>query len=139
MRMIMNLFLGTLIMTTLAVSSASAVAKPHLRDVKSINDGLLAVGIADKIRKSCPSIRARMFRALNYMNALENSAVEMGYTKAEIKAYVKDDAEKAKMRARGEAYLASHGVIKSDPETYCAQGRVEIANKSQIGALLRAR
>ncbi len=136
MRMMMTLFFGALLMMSIATS---AVAKPHLRTVKSINDGLLAVGIADKIRKSCPSISARMFRALSFMNALENKAVAMGYTSAEIKAYVKSPNEKAKMRARGEAYLASKGVVKSDPESYCAQGRIEIANKSQIGALLRAK
>lgn len=136
MRMMITLFIGGLMMTALAVN---AVAKPHLRDVKSINDGLLAVGIADEIRKSCPSISARMFKALRFMNALENQAEAMGYSSTEIKAYVKSPQEKANMRARGEVYLASKGVIKTDPESYCAQGRVEIANKSQIGALLRAK
>ncbi|MDQ7072103.1 MAG: DUF5333 domain-containing protein [Rhodobacterales bacterium] len=134
--MTMNLFFGALLMMSIATG---VVPKPHLRTVKSINDGLLAVGIADKIRKTCPSISARMFKALSFMNALENKAESMGYTKAEIKAYVKSPNQKAKMRARGEAYLASKGVVKSDPESYCTQGRIEIANKSQIGALLRAK
>lgn len=136
MRMIVTLLLGALMMTSVA---AVAVAKPHLSTVKVINDGLLAVGIADKIRKKCPNISARMMRALGVMNSLENKAEAMGYSSSEIKAYVKDKNEKAKMRARGEAYLAEHGVVKSDPQSYCTAGRAEIANKSAIGALLRAK
>lgn len=136
MRMIVTLLLGALMMTSVA---ATAVAKPHLSTVKVINDGLLAVGIADKIRNKCPSISARMIKALGVMNGLENKAEAMGYTSAEIKAYVKSPKEKAKMRARGEAYLAKRGVVKSDPQSYCTVGRQEIANKSAIGALLRAK
>ena len=44
---------------------------------------------------------------------------------------------RARMRAQRDAYLAERGVVKSDPETYCAAGRAEIRNGSRIGALLR--
>ena len=71
-----------------------AQARPPLRDVAEINDGLFAVAVADEIRKECRSISARMLRALNYINALEKRAQELGYSKQEIKAYVKSKEEK---------------------------------------------
>jgi len=43
------------------------------------------------------------------------------------------------MRAKGEAYLKANGVDRKKPETFCALGRNEIAKKSLIGALLRAK
>jgi hypothetical protein len=37
--------------------------------------------------------------------------VALGYTEAEINAYVKNDAEKAKMKQRRDAYLADNGAL----------------------------
>ena len=70
---------------------------------------------------------------------LRSRANELGYSDAEIRAYVESDAEKARMRAKGEKFLASKGVDKNNPETFCAFGRAEIEKSSAIGALLKAR
>lgn len=128
-----------LITVAMLATSAGARALPPLREVQEINDGLFAVAIADEIRKECPSISARMFRALSYINALEARAMELGYSAQEIKAYVKSKEEKARLRARGEAYLNANGASYADPETFCTLGRAEIAKGSQIGQLLRAK
>ncbi|MCR8826466.1 DUF5333 domain-containing protein [Pseudosulfitobacter koreensis] len=123
--------------TALALSTATtAMAKPHLRDTP-IDDALLAVGLADEIRKSCPDISARMIKAFGFLNGLNNQAQAMGYTSAEIDAYRKSDAEKARLKKRGQAYLAANGVVAGQPETYCALGRNEIEKSSRIGSLLR--
>ncbi len=130
--------LPVILAATLAMA-ASAQARPPLREVAEINDGLFAVAVADRIRKECTGISARMFRALNYINALENRALELGYSKQEIKAYVDSKEEKARMRARGEAYLKANGVSDADPDTLCKLGRAEIAKDSRIGQLLKAK
>lgn len=132
MRMIKPLILSLLI-------AGPAWALPPLSEQDGINDGLLAVGIADEIRTQCPDISARMFKALSFMNGLKSQAKSLGYSDAEVKAYTKNKTEKAKMRARGEAYLKEHGVTPGDAESYCALGRAEIEKNSQIGALLRAK
>ncbi|MDF1802817.1 MULTISPECIES: DUF5333 domain-containing protein [Roseobacteraceae] len=134
MRMILPLMTASIL-----ASSGMASALPPLREVKSINDGLFAVAVADQIRKECSGISARMFRALNYINTLENHALELGYSKKEIKAYVKSKEEKARMRARGEAYLKANGASYAEPDTFCNLGRAEIAKGSRIGQLLRAK
>ncbi len=130
-----TLVLGATIALSMATTTA-AVAKPHLRDTP-IDDGLLALGLADEIRSACPNISARMIRALGYLNGLKSQAHALGYTDAEIDAYRKSDTEKARLKKRGKAYLAANGVVVGQPETYCALGRNEIEKSSQIGSLLR--
>ncbi len=117
--------------------SLGASGLPPLREVPRIDDGLLAVGIADEIRKRCDGIDARMFRALRTLSDLKSEARAMGYSDDQIEAYVTSKAEKARMKARGAAYLAAHGASLQDTESLCALGRDEIAKGSQIGALLK--
>ncbi len=136
MRMIM---IAGLLATSLITTAGTAQAKRPLEEVSSITDGLLWIGIADEIRNTCPSITARMFRALNYINKIHSEAKSLGYTKDEIDRFRKSQANKAELRRRGEAYLKANGVNFDDPDTYCALGRAEIAKSSQIGALLRAK
>lgn len=127
---------------TLAVSltlASAADARADLRSERDINDGLLAIGIADEIRKNCGTISARMIKAYRYMKTLESTAKTRGYSDAEIEAYVTSNAEKAKMRSRGEAYLKANGVVRANPETFCDLGHAEIASNSRIGALLKAK
>lgn len=122
---------------TLALVASSVSAKPLLRDVPEIDGTILAVGIADEIRKNCPKISARMFRALGVVNDLKTKARDLGYSDDEIDAYRKSDTEKARLKDKRRAYLTSAGVKPGEPETYCAVGADEIEKGGQIGALLR--
>lgn len=125
------------LLITFLLTAQTALAKPHLRDVEEIDGGLLAVGLANDIRKNCPSISARMIRAVAFVHGLQARAEELGYSRDEIDAYRKSDAEKARLRAAGDAWLRANGVDKTQPDTYCVAGRNEIAKQSQIGALLK--
>ena len=122
----------------LVVAAGAAQAKQDLKDVPSVWNGLLNIGIANEIRETCPTISARMVRAALRLNSIQNEAEGMGYSQAEIDAFRKSEANKAAMRAEGEDYMKNNGVVKGDAETYCALGRAEIAKSSQIGRLLRA-
>ncbi|MDU8910557.1 DUF5333 domain-containing protein [Aestuariicoccus sp. MJ-SS9] len=119
------------------VLASGALAKVPLRDVAEIDNSLMAVAIADEIRKTCDGISARMFRALGVLNALKNHARDLGYTDDEIEAYVTSKAEKARMRDKATAYLAERGVVADDKSQLCAFGREEIARGGPIGDLLR--
>ncbi|MDW4496889.1 DUF5333 domain-containing protein [Sulfitobacter sp. D35] len=129
-----------LMMTMVALSLAATplAAKPHLRDVAEIDDGLLWIGIANEIRKTCPDISARMVRAYSRIKGLESRALQLGYTEGEIQAYVRSDAEKERMKKRGYSWLKSKGVAVGDVQGYCALGKAEIDRNSSIGSLLRA-
>jgi len=134
-----NLTLKSTVLAFAVMGAMPAQAFAGLADEADINAGLLAVGIADEIRKKCDSISGRMIKGQFYLLEMANLAKSRGYSSAEIKAYVKSDTEKAKVRAKGEAYLKSKGVDPSDPKSYCKVGYAEIASKSQIGAFLKAK
>ncbi|MCE8008825.1 DUF5333 domain-containing protein [Aestuariivita sp.] len=122
----------------LAVSSVAA-AKPPLREVAQVDDGLFQVAVANVIRKRCDSIDGRLFKAIGVMQDIKNHALSLGYSDAEIDAYVDSRAEKDRMIARGAALFEARGVNPDNPDDLCRMGREEIAKKSAIGALLRAR
>ncbi|EEE37271.1 hypothetical protein RKLH11_1107 [Rhodobacteraceae bacterium KLH11] len=117
---------------------AIAEAKPPLRDVKEIDNELYYIAIANEISEYCPSISGRRLKAIGVMWGLRSKANEMGYSDTEIRAYVDSDAEKDRMRAKGEAYLAQNGVSYDKPKTFCTLGRKEIDRNSAIGVYLRA-
>ena len=112
-------------------------AKTPLRDVGEIDDGLLAVAIADEMRKNCDTLDARLFRAFGMLQNLKQRAKELGYTSEEIEAYVSSAEEKARMRARGESWFKDRGVAIGDYEQYCALGAQEVLQGTTIGRLLR--
>lgn len=133
MRIMLPVVLGV------SVLAGAAAAKPPLRDVAEIDDVIFSAAVGHEISEICDSISARKIKALGKAWKLRSRANELGYTDAEIKEYVESKAEKARIRAKGEAYLTAQGAIYGQPETFCAVGRAEIAKNSAIGALLRAK
>lgn len=135
MRMIAPLALSL----ALSAGSVAATANPGLRYETDINNGLFAVVVADKIRRECNTISARFFRARAYLKGLKKMALERGYSKDEIDAYINDEAEKDRMDERRNRYFDARGASRHNAQSLCDLGHEEIANKSQIGLLLRAK
>lgn len=117
----------------------AAVAKPSLRDVPQVENIIFAAAVAHEVSKNCRSIKERRMKALGMAWDLRSYANKLGYSDAEIRAYVESDSEKARMRAKGERYLKANGVDYGTPETFCVFGHAEIDKSSAIGALLRAK
>ncbi|GGH21517.1 NADH dehydrogenase subunit E [Cribrihabitans marinus] len=131
---------GALVILAAALLWAGmAHAKPPLREVEEIDNELYYIAIANEIDKRCDAISGRRFKAINVMWGLKRKANDLGYSDAEIRAYVDSDAEKARMRRKGEAYLSANGVGDRKPESFCALGRAEIKRNSAIGVYLRAK
>ncbi|WP_170769274.1 DUF5333 domain-containing protein [Ruegeria lacuscaerulensis] len=116
----------------------SADAKPPLREVKEIDDQLYYIAIANEISEICPTVSGRRLKAIGVLWDLRSKANKLGYSDKEIRAYIESDAEKDRMRAKGEAYLAQQGVTYDSPETFCSLGQKEIERNSAIGVYLRA-
>ncbi len=135
MRMISTLILSL----ALIGNSVGASAQSGLYQEKDINDGLLVIAVADKIRRGCDRISARIFRARSYATNLKELAASRGYSDAEIDEYIENDENEAKMRARRNAYFKARGASNLDPESLCVLGQAEIQKQSQIGVLLRLR
>ena len=120
-----------------AMIAQPALARPALRDVAEVRDGIVAVGIAYEISEKCATIRPRILRGIGYLNGLKSRALELGYSEEEIDAFVNDAGEKARLEAMARARLVELGARAGDPESYCALGRAEIARDSAVGRLLR--
>ncbi|WP_281969041.1 DUF5333 domain-containing protein [Roseovarius nanhaiticus] len=128
-----------MIVLAMVVAPAWADAKPPLHGVHEIDDAMLWVALAIEISNQCDTIDPRTLKGLSVLYGLKSRAEKLGYTDAEISAYVKSPEEKARMRKRGEAYVRSRGLDPAQPDNLCTLGQAEIARQSSIGRLLRER
>ena len=118
---------------------APAMAAKGLAQEAALNEELIAISMANVIRKTCPSISARMLKAWLYIKTLEAEAQSLGYSAQEVTAFVKDPMEKKRVLSIAQKRLAHHGVIPDQPATYCTFGLAEIQAGSAIGKLLKAK
>lgn len=121
-----------------AVGGARADQFDTLRSDERLHNGLLAITIGRHIERTCPSIDRRNLAANAFLLGLANHAMGLGYSRAEVTAYVEDDAEQDRYIALARRYFAERGVAaEDDVDGTCRVGRDEIANGSPIGRLLR--
>lgn len=123
---------------SLVATTPVAALEPLPRN-RYVNDRLIAARIADRIRRECPSINARMIYAYSQARALKNHALKQGYSEAQIDSFLKSKEDKARIYATAEKYLADNGARKGDAESFCRIGRQEIARKTVTGSLLSAK
>ena len=130
---------ATLLGLALALAAPAAAAElPPLRENTHINSRLLAAAVGDEIRRNCPSISARMFTVIREARALESYALQAGYSRAEVEAFLRSRDERRRIRAERDGYLGRNGVVEGDAASYCRLGQREIADQTYIGSLLRA-
>ena len=123
--------------TALLLAMGPGHAQTPLRDVAHVRDGIIWVGMAYEISDKCDDLRARLFRGLGYLNSLKRHAERLGYSDAEIEAYIDDRVEKARLEDIVRANLAALGVVEGVQETYCTVGQAQIDAKTRVGWLLR--
>ena len=123
-------------LAVIAGMAMPAMALPPLSKNTYINDRLIQARVADRIRKECPSISARFAYAYAQARALQQYARDQGYSDDQIDAFLDSDAEKKRVKAAAEAYLAANGVTQGDAASFCALGAREIANKTVAGSLI---
>ena len=118
---------------------AAALATPaaaDLGDEATVTEPLIAIGIAYEISKVCDSISARKVRGLTQLLSLRGKASDLGYSRAEIDAWIDDEAEKDRLEGIARQRLAAMGAARGDAAAHCEVGRTEIAKGSYIGSLL---
>lgn len=116
---------------------ASTSAQSGLADEIDINEGLVVIAAADKIRRECSGIKGRLFRAIKEANRLKETARARGYSDDEIDAFLNNKEEKARVREARNLYFESKGASTLDAQSLCVLGSDEIARNSQIGHLLK--
>ena len=121
----------------LSLCAVPVFAKPALKEVRDVSEGIITVGMAYEISQQCEAISARLIRGLAALNDIKAKARDLGYSDEEIEAYVDDRSEKARLEAIAHARLEALGAVKGEPESYCSVGSAEMAKGSQIGRLIR--
>lgn len=124
--------LALVLMTLPAQADSKIAGDAHVTEV------LVAARVGDVIRNTCPSISARMFVVYGVMQDLKSYAVAQGYKEDEVKAFLRDPAEKARIAALAEAHMNRSGVVPGEAESFCTLGRAEIAAQTLTGRLLRS-
>ncbi len=122
---------------TVTAIAGSVSAKPALKDVAYVREGIIATGMAYEISEQCSTISARRIRGINYLFSLRSHAFDLGYTRAEVDAYIDDKAEENRLKDIAYGRLRELGTVAGNEATYCAAGQSEIAKDSAIGRLLR--
>jgi hypothetical protein len=120
-----------------SAGKARADAWQPLREDPVIHEGLTAFSVGRTIHLRCPTISGRMLRTMSFLESLVDRAESLGFTRAEIRAYIDNDADQRRYREIASAYFAERGADPGDPESVCRVGRDEIAAGSAIGRLLR--
>ncbi|MEJ8560971.1 DUF5333 domain-containing protein [Yoonia sp. GPGPB17] len=132
-----KLALAAVVAFATVFSAGHISAQTALKDVATVRDGIIYVGMAYEISEQCDGINARLFRGLNYLQSLRRHASDLGYSDAEIDAYINDDAEKDRLEGIARAQLASLGVVPDQKASYCTVGRAQIDANTRVGWLLR--
>jgi len=122
----------------LMAGTASAEARVALKDDRTIENGLVIVAIGKVLYKTCNEITPRRIKAFGFARSLQSRAKSLGYTDAEIDAYLDSKKDKARVKAKAAAYLKSKGAKMDDPASICAVGRKEVAAQTGVGKFLRA-
>lgn len=121
-----------------AISGASlAQAKVPLPEEKHINDQLVAAQVGDILRDTCPKASARMVVVLGKLESLRRYAEDKGYTEAEVKTFLKDKGEKARVKRLARDYLAKAGAVEGDAASHCKVARDEVAKGTLVGQIIR--
>ena len=130
--------LSPLILAAALALGTNAVAQPAvpLADEPHINEQLIAAQAGDILRKTCPTVSARMFVVWEKASALEDYARAAGYTEEEVTIFLKDMTQKTRVRTAAMEYLTAAGVVEGDVESYCQAGRDEIAKQTLVGSIL---
>ena len=120
-----------------ALPAVQLTAQIALKDVAKVRDGIIYTGMAYEISQQCDSISARLLRGFGYLQSLRRHARDLGYSEAEIEAYINNDAEKDRLEGIARAQLARLGAVPGEKDSYCAVGRAQIAANTRVGWLLR--
>lgn len=122
-----------------SITAARADQFAVLREDGEVQNGVLIVAIGEIIRDNCPNIEDRRSRSLPFLIGLVRHAQSLGYSRAEVEAYVDNAEERARVEARAQQWLTQEGADLDTPETICAVAHAEISAQTPIGRLIRER
>jgi hypothetical protein len=140
------LTLGAVALSLALAQPGAADAMPQadvnaaLRGNADIYNGLFTAGLIKHIVDTCPDVQgpSRLAR-VSYFLGLYNQARKLGFDRAQIEAFVEDEAEQERLRGLVKAHLAKQGVEPDDMTSVCTYARAQMAERTILGTRLRER
>ncbi len=140
-RSILAMAVATILTSGASAATTQAEVNEALRGNPDIYNGLFTAALIYHISQTCPDIRppGRVARVSHFLS-LYNRARGMGYSRAQIEAFVEDDAEKARMQTLVDQHLQRAGVSDPNNESeVCEFARAEMAEGTALGRQLTER
>lgn len=111
-----------------------------LRANAGVYNGLFTAGLIKHIVDTCPEVQGpnRMSR-VTYFMGLYNQARRLGFSRAQIEAFVDDKVEQDRLRDLVKAHLKRQGVDPDSQEAVCTYARAQMAEGTILGTRLRER
>lgn len=106
-------------------------------DVTRVAEGLIAAGMALELSERCDSVGVRYLRGINFLQGLKSHLEDLGYSEAEIDAFIDSREEKQRLEGIARARLADLGAVAGDAASYCNVARSQISQGTQVGQFLR--
>lgn len=107
-----------------------------ISDDDTIREGLISAAITYEIGRVCDGLETRKGPGVLFLLSLQSRALSLGFSPEEVRDYMNDDAEKARLEGIARERAAGLGIVEGEPDTYCAVGRAEMAKGSLIGRYL---
>jgi hypothetical protein len=107
---------------------------PPLPENPTVTERLMSARVADRIRKECGELSARIVYAFGEARELKRWTLKQGYSEEAVEAFLDDKEQRKRIYALAEDYLAANGA--TDEAGFCALGKSEIEKKSYIGSFL---
>jgi hypothetical protein len=121
-------------------SMTQAEVNETLRNATEIYNGLYLAALVNEIARRCDDLRGpnRLART-TYFLGLYNQARRLGFSRAQLEAFVEDREERAQMMKLVGNYVESRGARLDDSASICALGRAEMAAGTPVGQRLSER
>ncbi|TQM93012.1 DUF5333 family protein [Roseinatronobacter monicus] len=121
-------------------ATTQAQVNETLRTTPAVYNGLFTAALIKHIVDTCPAISppGRFARTSHFLS-LYNRARNLGFSRAQIEAFVEDKQEQARLKGIVEAHLQSADVDPTNEAAVCAYAQAQIAERSALGRQLRER
>ncbi len=140
--LIRSLALAAALLTAPMASAAMTQAEVNdaLRGNSSIYNALFTAAIIHHVAETCDTLGGpgRLERVAFFL-PLYRQARSMGFSRAQIEAFVDDEAEQDRMRQLVYRHLEREGVAPNEASAVCAYGRQQIEERTPIGRRLSER
>lgn len=111
-----------------------------LRGNADIYNGLFTAALIKHIVDTCQDLQGpNRLQRVTFFMGLYNQARGMGFTRAQIEAFVDDKTEQQRLQGVVDGFLTQAGVDPSNTQAVCTYARAEMADRSALGRRLRER